>query len=632
MSGSNPLAAALGQVGSTNPLQYAAGYADLATKAQALKASQFQLGQAQLQPGYSAIRMLQATNPNPSDDDVNAALGAAARQPNANVDPIVQDYTAWRARGGTAADFVRSRALGGMSPAEQYGQTGPQFQARQTDQGTYYGVVGGPATPNANVFQGTGFVARGLSPEAQTTPIIVGYKPDGTPITQSRGAAYGDPYGGGGGGPAAGGPSQGGGQGTSASQATNNFGNIRAPGGGFASYATPQDGVAAMASNLTAYQDLHGINTLNGITARWAPQGDGANNPAAYARTISQLTGIDPNTPLDLHDPATLAKIIPAMAQVEHGRPMGVGGDVLNAGISSALSGRGVAAAPGAQQGGPFIGATSAQPVGPGGAVAQPGGNVRPAGGMQYFPASPGGGGGYGGGAGPGSLLGPGQTVTGLPPTFGKTAEASADMFNTARASYAQQAQRISPLEQSLATLRAHPDLQTGMTAMDFQNLNSLAQVLGVQLPPETIADGSALTEINKNLNRYYRGLPGANRSDMAELDAKLANPSPENQRDALEDLLARTIGTERMNDAGYMHFLEQHGDGNASTYAGQYADQTGQYTSKLDPVGFAFDKMTVQQRRAYWDGLSPAERTRYMNSIKEASRLYNLPIPQGGG
>lgn len=40
MSGSNPLAAALGNVGQGNPLQYAAGYADLATKAMALRQQQ----------------------------------------------------------------------------------------------------------------------------------------------------------------------------------------------------------------------------------------------------------------------------------------------------------------------------------------------------------------------------------------------------------------------------------------------------------------------------------------------------------------------------------------------------------------------------------------------------------------
>ena len=195
--------------------------------------------------------------------------------------------------------------------------------------------------------------------------VQVGTNQDGSPKMAPRwqvsgsGAPGVGPAGGGGTGGGGGGP------GTSASTAVNNFGNIRSPAGGFASYATPQDGVAAIVSNLTAYQDQHGINTLNGITARWAPAGDGANNPAAYANTISQLTGIDPNSQLNLHDPATLAKIIPAIAQVEHGRPIGVGGDVLSAGINAGLSGRpGGSAAPGpAPSSGTFIGATSAQPV-----------------------------------------------------------------------------------------------------------------------------------------------------------------------------------------------------------------------------------------------------------------------------
>jgi hypothetical protein len=80
-----------------------------------------------------------------------------------------------------------------------------------------------------------------------------------------------------------------------------------------------------MAANLRGYAG-RGVGTLNQLTARWAPAGDGANDPAAYARSISQATGIDPNAPIDLTDPDTLRKIIPAMARVEQGHPvLGIG-------------------------------------------------------------------------------------------------------------------------------------------------------------------------------------------------------------------------------------------------------------------------------------------------------------------
>lgn len=92
--------------------------------------------------------------------------------------------------------------------------------------------------------------------------------------------------------------------------------------GRFAAFDTVEHGAGAMAANLHSYAG-QGIQTLNQLTARWAPAGDGANNPVAYAKRISDATGIDPNAPIDLRDPDTVAKIIPAMATVEQGHAVG---------------------------------------------------------------------------------------------------------------------------------------------------------------------------------------------------------------------------------------------------------------------------------------------------------------------
>jgi hypothetical protein len=361
-----------------------------------LKRAQFAYQQEQLGPAYQAMRMLMATNPNASSDDVMAALSQSTRV-GGNVDGLVQNFSDWMTRGGKDAkpsDWVRATALGGMAPENQALMSAQKPGLQDTGEGVWYGTVGGPLSAAPGKFTPNTFIAKGLTPEQMNAPITI---PDpsgvGPPQTMSTSEAIrrglwappgGMGAGGGGGG--------GGAPGTSAGAAVNNFGNIKSPSGGFASYATPQDGVAAMAQNLTAYQDQHGINTLNGITARWAPVGDGANNPAAYARTLSQLTGLDPDAKLDLHDPATLAKIIPAMAQVEHGRPMAVGGDVLTAGISSGLSGRPVGS--GGQTPAPYQVASNAPQGPPSSPAAQPAGGG--AGGINYIPASPGGGGGGG--------------------------------------------------------------------------------------------------------------------------------------------------------------------------------------------------------------------------------------------
>lgn len=161
-------------------------------------------------------------------------------------------------------------------------------------------------------------------------------------------------YGGGGGGTA--GSGQGGAAGAGGGTTDFNYGNIRPVGatGGFNTYATPQEGVAAMSSLLKTYQTDHGITTLNGLTARWAPKGDGANDPVAYAKRLGGTLGIDPDAPINLADPMLQMRLIPAMAQVEKGRPFNQPADVLTAGIQAGLSGKGgttvaTAAAPGAR-------------------------------------------------------------------------------------------------------------------------------------------------------------------------------------------------------------------------------------------------------------------------------------------
>lgn len=597
----NPMAAIGGAV------QTARGIADLRT-------TQFNLQQAQLQPAYQSMRMLMATNPNPSWDDVNAALSQSARI-GGNIGGLVANAAEIAANGGKPADFMRATAMGGMSPESQGTLAGPQFQSRQTAQGTYYGNVGGPWSPNANVFQPTGFLEKGVSPEwAGTRVPVVG--PGGVTQMVPQGALMGS-----GGGYA-------GGAGTGAGAAVNNFGNIRAPGGGFASFNTPQDGIAAMTGLLGSYQDQHGINTLNGITARWAPAGDGANNPAAYAATVSKLTGIDPNAKLDLHDPATLAKIIPAMAQVEHGRPMGVGPDVLTAGISTGLSGGTAAggpsgaatAQPGAPQpSGPFIGATSAQPV------TGPSANVRPAGsgGMQYFPASPGGSGGGTQIPGVGAQTPYGPVLAPPAPWMGPIWEQSAKQYSGDLDKEGTLPARMQPWESAMSILNANPDLKTGPTSQQWNAWASTLQQYGIQLPSMPTDSVTAYQELGKNLARGL-AVSGAATSptDLARLQTEASMPSTQMTPETIRQLVARQIGYERAQTMRLMYFRSLHPGEDADQYAGQYRSQTNPWFSKLDLVALGADHMSDQDIATYLKGLPPADQAKFKSTITEASKL----------
>ncbi len=111
----------------------------------------------------------------------------------------------------------------------------------------------------------------------------------------------------------------------------NNVGNIRVapiawankcqPSGAFEAFATPEAGVAAALQNLRAGAEK-GYATLQTAMARWAPRGDGGNDPVAYAERVSRETGVPLTSPLPFHDPQAMAHVIRAMAEVEKGRPI----------------------------------------------------------------------------------------------------------------------------------------------------------------------------------------------------------------------------------------------------------------------------------------------------------------------
>ena len=92
--------------------------------------------------------------------------------------------------------------------------------------------------------------------------------------------------------------------------------------GRFAVFPDQQSGVEAAKRQLQLY-GARGINTLPAIISRWAPQGDGNNDPVKYAKTVAGWTGLPLDKPLDLNDPATLDKLVSGMGRFENGQPIG---------------------------------------------------------------------------------------------------------------------------------------------------------------------------------------------------------------------------------------------------------------------------------------------------------------------
>lgn len=105
----------------------------------------------------------------------------------------------------------------------------------------------------------------------------------------------------------------------------NNPGNLRSWGdapidGGFASFATLQAGISAMAGNLVAYAK-RGNDTLRKIISEWAPAKDN-NQTDKYIANMASWLGVDPDTTLDMTDPGTLAAVMKGITRQEHGAIM----------------------------------------------------------------------------------------------------------------------------------------------------------------------------------------------------------------------------------------------------------------------------------------------------------------------
>lgn len=107
----------------------------------------------------------------------------------------------------------------------------------------------------------------------------------------------------------------------------NNFGGLRKPGvnagpsqGGFQSFATPEEGVQAIDSQIQRYYQGattgRPITTLRGIVSTWAPPSE--NDTATLIARAAKVTGFDPDQPLVL-DAATRAKLIEATIRNEQG-------------------------------------------------------------------------------------------------------------------------------------------------------------------------------------------------------------------------------------------------------------------------------------------------------------------------
>lgn len=89
--------------------------------------------------------------------------------------------------------------------------------------------------------------------------------------------------------------------------------------GAFEQFNTMAYGFRALLVCLNTYMTKYGLTTIRKMINRWAPAGDGNNNPTGYANFVSQKTGVGIDEVVDRTDRETMCKIAHAIAWKENG-------------------------------------------------------------------------------------------------------------------------------------------------------------------------------------------------------------------------------------------------------------------------------------------------------------------------
>lgn len=85
----------------------------------------------------------------------------------------------------------------------------------------------------------------------------------------------------------------------------------------FKQFETMAWGYRAIFVLLDTYRTRHGLDTVAGMIARWAPPSE--NRTDSYIRAVCRRTGLRPDEPVDTRDRRTMVPVAAAISRVENG-------------------------------------------------------------------------------------------------------------------------------------------------------------------------------------------------------------------------------------------------------------------------------------------------------------------------
>lgn len=211
------------------------------------------------------------------------------------------------------------------------------------------------------------------------------------------------------------------------------------------------------------------------------------------------------------------------------------------------------------------------------------------------------------------------------------------DAYAQAQTDAANMPDRIAPLRNALGLLKTNADLTTGPGQAEFnQAVTGIAAALHVPVPQ----GASDLQELTKYLAQNIRAQQTGGTTDLGRLETEASNPNPNTQsREALQVLLAKTIGTTRLQNAALDYFNSKYGGpAQAAVNSGRFTVETSTWKKQQDPTAYAIDQLAPDQISRYFTGLSGAydpktgtatgDKAAFVQSMRDAKRLYNLTPP----
>jgi hypothetical protein len=195
--------------------------------------------------------------------------------------------------------------------------------------------------------------------------------------------------------------------------------------------------------------------------------------------------------------------------------------------------------------------------------------------------------------------------------------------------------ERLAPLHNAMGLLRVNPDLQTGPGQQQWNEaVTGAAAALNLPVTKTT----SDYQELTKYLAQNIRAQGSiAGQTDLGRLETEASNPNPTTQsRAALQLLIAKSIGAERLRAAGYEYFNQQQGGAaQAAVNSGRYNIETTDWQKRQDPAAYAVDEMEPQAVRDYYNGLSgtydaktgtvTGAKKQFIDSLRDAKAIYRI-------